>query len=1033
MFRHTISFGIAIASPFSSERKKPRLRRTRLLVHSLEDRTVPTTITPTTPKDLLGSGSLRDAILQANADNTGTTITILLHHDTYTLTRPNTNGQENDSKEADLDIRTNAPVLIIMGDGEIPGSHDPDPTQTIIDANLLDRAFQIFRKDSDTTVIFKNLTIQGGRARDNGDGGLLPLTSDGLGGAILSTGLEIILDHVIVRDNQALGGNGANGIQATGEDGFHAQGGGLYLDGGSIELIDSEIRDSKAIGGNGGTGGAIGVNDDPVAHTGGKGGGAVGGGLFAARADVALTSSIITSNRAIGGVGGEGGNGDIFDVGTGGNGGLGGEAFGGGLHTNRGTVTISSSTISKNKDIGGRGGEGGIGKSGGHGGNGGIAYGGGLSTFGSDALTLTDTDLVRNVAQGGEAGEGQTGTESKPSGPDSENSGLLGQGGNGGIGGAGWGGGLYTVNANGPIAIIDGQVKSNKANGGHGGNAGHGASLSDDERTGSGGAGGTGGLAQGGGLFIGAEFQVTINTTQVSGNNAQSGSGGAGGDSPDDDDESAGHGGAGGAGGDSRGGGILFNLSPDTPVNLTMSPIFDNHALGGGGGKGGFGGSAEDDFDGEDDAGGDGGAGGPGGNAQGGGIFVGRGFDIGGILTLSNSQLTTNNATGGDGGSGRDGGKGESGGQGGDGGNGGDGQGGGLFADGGSLIVGASTLHWNKAIGGSGGNAARAGTAMDEVGAAARDGGAGGAGQGGGLFAMGAEIAVTESTIDNNEATGAEGGNGGKGGTATEEDGGDAGNGGPGGAGQGAGLYSLDSTTSLTNSTVSTNTARGGNGGNGGKGGAGLGGGQWGNLGGDGGDGGDGGNVAGGGIYLTGESLELHSVTITLNKVRKSTAGKGGQGGAGGFPGSWGSNGSGQPGIGGGVFNLDASVNSFNTLIANNTADKAPDFAGDFNIAMYNLLGIGDGSSLAPGNPDAQGNIVGSIANAIKPKLGQLTAINGGPTKTHALLAGSPAINMGSNFFSPGPTDQRGTGYNRIEGGTIDIGAFESKGRAGTK
>ena len=55
-------------------------------------------------------------------------------------------------------------------------------------------------------------------------------------------------------------------------------------------------------------------------------------------------------------------------------------------------------------------------------------------------------------------------------------------------------------------------------------------------------------------------------------------------------------------------------------------------------------------------------------------------------------------------------------------------------------------------------------------------------------------------------------------------------------------------------------------------------------------------------------------------------------------------------------------------------------------------------------------------------------ADNGGPTRTHALLEGSPAIDAGPatvpNF--PGNAwDQRGPGYVRVEYGRIDVGAFE--------
>ncbi len=58
---------------------------------------------------------------------------------------------------------------------------------------------------------------------------------------------------------------------------------------------------------------------------------------------------------------------------------------------------------------------------------------------------------------------------------------------------------------------------------------------------------------------------------------------------------------------------------------------------------------------------------------------------------------------------------------------------------------------------------------------------------------------------------------------------------------------------------------------------------------------------------------------------------------------------------------------------------------------------------------------------SVDPLLAPL-ADNGGPTMTHALLAGSPALDAGDNFFGF-PTDQRG--YARVSGPAADIGAFE--------
>ena len=59
------------------------------------------------------------------------------------------------------------------------------------------------------------------------------------------------------------------------------------------------------------------------------------------------------------------------------------------------------------------------------------------------------------------------------------------------------------------------------------------------------------------------------------------------------------------------------------------------------------------------------------------------------------------------------------------------------------------------------------------------------------------------------------------------------------------------------------------------------------------------------------------------------------------------------------------------------------------------------------------------------PLLGPLQD-NGGPTFTHALLPGSPAINAGDpDFVGPPDYDQRGPDYDRVRGGRIDVGPFE--------
>lgn len=112
------------------------------------------------------------------------------------------------------------------------------------------------------------------------------------------------------------------------------------------------------------------------------------------------------------------------------------------------------------------------------------------------------------------------------------------------------------------------------------------------------------------------------------------------------------------------------------------------------------------------------------------------------------------------------------------------------------------------------------------------------------------------------------------------------------------------------------------------------------------------------------------------------------------------------------------SVTLTNTIVSGNTSGGAPhDIEGTVDAASsFNLIGTGGG--LTDG---VNGNIVG----VHDPVIGAL-ANNGGDTETHALLAGSPAINAVSGANCPPPDeDQREEG--RPVGGLCDIGAYESE------
>lgn len=143
-------------------------------------------------------------------------------------------------------------------------------------------------------------------------------------------------------------------------------------------------------------------------------------------------------------------------------------------------------------------------------------------------------------------------------------------------------------------------------------------------------------------------------------------------------------------------------------------------------------------------------------------------------------------------------------------------------------------------------------------------------------------------------------------------------------------------------------------------------------------------------------------------------------------------------GNGGGIYNSSAALLN-NTIDAGNLlglteSDSANDIAGDGVDAdsAHNLIGdAATGGGLTDG---VSGNILGVYGSGII-NLGAVLDTNladkGGPTLTHALVPGSPALNAGDNDQAvdaeglPLAYDQRGDGFARICGGTVDIGALE--------
>jgi hypothetical protein len=111
-----------------------------------------------------------------------------------------------------------------------------------------------------------------------------------------------------------------------------------------------------------------------------------------------------------------------------------------------------------------------------------------------------------------------------------------------------------------------------------------------------------------------------------------------------------------------------------------------------------------------------------------------------------------------------------------------------------------------------------------------------------------------------------------------------------------------------------------------------------------------------------------------------------------------------------------ASTHSDSSIIARNTAGASGadwDGAGSITVVGANNLVGSVGAALAlPGGTLFADPMLAPLAD------------NGGPTRTHALRSGSPALNTGNNAAGL-PFDQRGHGFARKAGPATDIGAFE--------
>jgi Right handed beta helix region len=160
-------------------------------------------------------------------------------------------------------------------------------------------------------------------------------------------------------------------------------------------------------------------------------------------------------------------------------------------------------------------------------------------------------------------------------------------------------------------------------------------------------------------------------------------------------------------------------------------------------------------------------------------------------------------------------------------------------------------------------------------------------------------------------------------------------------------------------------------------------------------------------------------VTIVNSTISENTAGNSGGGISGTFLSIMNSTISGNSaGSGGGIYHLLFNLHISNTILnAGASGENIFNKGGTITSHGYNI------------SSDDGGGYLNGPGDQIKtdPLLGPLQD-NGGPTLTHALLPGSPAIDAGDPNFTPPPFyDQRGCPFLRVFNGRADVGSFEAQ------
>jgi hypothetical protein len=197
----------------------------------------------------------------------------------------------------------------------------------------------------------------------------------------------------------------------------------------------------------------------------------------------------------------------------------------------------------------------------------------------------------------------------------------------------------------------------------------------------------------------------------------------------------------------------------------------------------------------------------------------------------------------------------------------------------------------------------------------------------------------------------------------------------------------------------------------------------------------------GGGVY----NGFYANLSVTNSTISRNTAGGEGGGVDNGYSASLSManstiSGNAAGGEGGGVNNdAHGDVTLIRTLVSGNTAMRGAEIinnrstitAGNFNL--FGHRGVNSANAFlgfTPGATDITATSDGYRPTALAAILDTSLANNGGPTQTHALVAGSPAIDAVTDGTCPPPdTDQRGVSRpqdgNGDGGSACDIGSYE--------